>query len=167
MGERGRLRAALLVPVAAPWVAWMERRILARGEPLPAGWLAAARDLGLRAPERVRLHFVPELPGRLPAWLRHGLVRAGALPAHLAGMALGYGILIRADRRGDRLLLLHELAHTAQYERLGGIRPFLRCYLKECCGVGYQASALEEEANALARRHGAALAAGPSRPDAD
>ena len=79
MREPGRLRAALLLPLAAPWVAWMERRILDVGEPLPAEWLKAARALGLGAPERVRLHYVAELPMRLPAWLRQSLLRAGVL----------------------------------------------------------------------------------------
>ena len=44
------------------------------------------------------------------------------------GLTLRYGIFIRSDCWGDRNLVAHELAHTAQYERLGGIEPFLRKY---------------------------------------
>ena len=44
---------------------------------------------------------------------------------------------IRADCRGDRQLFVHELAHTAQYERLGGIQGFLEKYLHECIAIGY------------------------------
>lgn len=153
---RSRWAAALLWLPALAWVAWMERLILRRGAPLDPGWLDAARALGVRHPERVRVHRVRQLPVRLPATLRRALVAAGWLPPALAGMALRYGILLREDCRGDGGLLLHELAHTAQYERLGGIGPFLRRYLAECCGPGYHESALEQEATALARRHLAA-----------
>ncbi len=64
-------------------------------------------------------------------------------------MALGYGIYLRADQVGRRDLLLHELAHTAQYERLG-FRPFLRAYLYECLMAGYPLGALETEAREVA-----------------
>ena len=64
------------------------------------------------------------------------------------GMALGYGIFLHADYASDRALLLHELAHVAQYERLGR-RGFLRQYLHECLTQGYPLGALEAEARAL------------------
>jgi hypothetical protein len=35
---------------------------------------------------------------------------------------------------------------VAQYERLGGIRPFLSAYLRECISPGYPLGALEQEA---------------------
>jgi hypothetical protein len=44
------------------------------------------------------------------------------------------------------LIVVHELAHVAQYERLGGILSFLRKYLFECLTMGYVASPLELEA---------------------
>jgi hypothetical protein len=44
------------------------------------------------------------------------------------------------------------LVHTAQYERLGGIEPFLRRYLYECATVGYTNSTMESEAAATAAR---------------
>jgi hypothetical protein len=54
---------------------------------------------------------------------------------------------VRSDFRGDRRLVIHELAHTRQYERLGGIRPFLREYLYECLVTpGYPFGPLEQEA---------------------
>jgi hypothetical protein len=36
--------------------------------------------------------------------------------------------------------------HTAQYERLGGIVPFLRKYLFECVTIGYPQAPMEQEA---------------------
>lgn len=74
------------------------------------------------------------------------------LTAKPRGLTLRYGIFVRADCREDRDLLLHELVHTAQYERLGGIVAFLRKYLFECTTAGYGAAPLEEEAIAVARR---------------
>ena len=50
------------------------------------------------------------------------------------------------------MLIVHELAHSAQYERLGGILPFLRRYLFECLTVGYAAAPLEVEAIAVTAR---------------
>jgi hypothetical protein len=62
-------------------------------------------------------------------------------------MSLRYGIFIRSDCWGDRQLVIHELAHTAQYERLGGIWPFLKLYLSECLVTpGYPFGPLEQEA---------------------
>ena len=46
-------------------------------------------------------------------------------------------------------MIAHELVHVAQYERLGGIEPFLRQYLRECLTVGYDESALENEARSI------------------
>jgi len=149
--------ARLLWLPALLWVAWMERRVLARGEPLDPQWLDAARAVGVRDPARVRVQRVGQLPVRLPSGLRRALERTGLLPPVLAGMALRYGILLREDCRDDPELLLHELAHTAQYERLGGIGPFLRRYLVECCSAGYGASALEAEATALAKQSARSL----------
>jgi hypothetical protein len=68
------------------------------------------------------------------------------------GLALRYGIFVRSDCWGDRALVAHELAHTAQYERLGGIQAFLRQYLTECLTVGYPEGPMEQEAIAAVSR---------------
>ena len=59
-----------------------------------------------------------------------------------------YGIYIRSDAMGDRTLLVHELVHTAQYERLGGILPFIRQYMHE--HITSPSGELESEAAAVA-----------------
>jgi hypothetical protein len=61
-------------------------------------------------------------------------------------MALRYDIFIREDHWGDRRLFAHELAHVAQYERLGGFRGFLKQYLEECFNPDYPLGDLEQEA---------------------
>jgi hypothetical protein len=65
---------------------------------------------------------------------------------------LDYGIFIRADHWRDRALIAHELVHTAQFQRLGGILPFLQTYIFQCATVGYQNAPLELEAVATAAR---------------
>ena len=147
-----RLALPLLVPPVAWWVWRQERRILAEGVALTSAQLADARALGVRAPERVRLLCLPRIP--LPGqWL----VRCfggwtGALLQDPDGMSMRHGIYLREPHGGDRRLLLHELAHTRQYERLGGLRSFLRRYLRECLTDGYHAAAMEAEAIAESDR---------------
>jgi hypothetical protein len=49
-------------------------------------------------------------------------------------------------------MVIHELGHTVQYERLGGLVPFLRRYLFECLSIGYPEAPMEQEVIALAER---------------
>jgi hypothetical protein len=134
------------VPIAAWWVRRREREALHHGVPLTAQEAADARAAGVQHPEWVRLLQVDVI-----RTFEHPLLRAlAAYPdtifASTAGLTLRYGILVRNDCWRDRRLIVHELAHVAQYERLGGIAPFLRVYLRECLLDGYPAGALEQEA---------------------
>ena len=61
-------------------------------------------------------------------------------------MTFGYGIALREDCRSEARLMMHELKHVAQYERLGGIGGFLRPYMRECVYPGYPRGMLEREA---------------------
>lgn len=139
--------AALLAPPTAAWVRRQERRGLATGVPLTARERSDARTLGVRDPDRVRVVRVttampvPNGPGvrRLARW-------AGVLVPEAAGLCLGHAVFVRAPFWGRRALVAHELAHVAQYERLGGARAFLRRYFEECLTVGYPAAPLEREA---------------------
>jgi len=67
------------------------------------------------------------------------------------GLTLRYGIFIRSDCWGERRLVVHELVHTLQYERLGGFMPFLQQYLHECITIGYPAAPMEQEAKRIER----------------
>ena len=142
----------LLLPLACEWAAAQEQRLLAAGEPLTSEQSFDAQQLGAAHPERVRTLHVPRIPMPDDPMLRAAAQATGLISPLTGGMALRYGIFIREDCRGDRALLLHELAHTMQYERLGGFEPFLRQYLTECLTVGYPAAPLEQEAIALAAR---------------
>lgn len=148
--EMQRLLVSLLLPYVTRWIEAQERRILAVGRPLDALGIEDARRIGVAHPERVRLLCVPTVPvpgGALVA----AFDRWSGMPGgETMGLTARYGIFIRAELFGDRHLLAHELAHIAQYERLGGVRPFLQQYLTECLTTGYASAALEQEAAAAA-----------------
>lgn len=147
-----RLLLPLLLPLAARWVARRERRVLALGEPLSPAEFADAVALGIARPEQVRVLAVERVP--LPAIRLLELVArlAGRTPPQTIGLSARYGVFLLREHRHDRRLLAHELTHTLQYERLGGIRPFLRRYLEECLSVGYLNAPMEREARAAAER---------------
>lgn len=144
----------VIVPIAAAWVQRQQRLILERGLPLTAEQLQTARSVGVREPERVRLLRVDFVPLPHQPIIRRLALALRLLSTTTIGLTAGYGIFIREDYWENRPLLVHELAHTAQYERLGGIRPFLRSYLRECLVDGYPFGPLEIEAAAAAERFG-------------
>ena len=136
----------LALPFACAWVARQERRILAEGIPLDSDGLGVARALGVAHPARVRLLVLPRLPLPHNALIRRLGLWAGGLSTETIGLSARYGIFLRSPYHQDRRLLAHELTHTRQYERLGGLRPFLRQYLRECLTAGYLFSPMEQEA---------------------
>ena len=141
-----------LTALAAHWAGEQERRVLCEGVPLSERELADAKIIGVRHPERVRLLRVEAVP--VPA---HPMLTAAAasihfLPAAPRGLALENGIFVRADHWRDRAIIAHELVHTAQFQRLGGILPFLQTYIFQCATVGYPNAPLELEAVATAAR---------------
>ena len=141
-----------LLPLAAEWAADQERRVLCEGVPLSAIEMADAKAIGVRNPERVRLLRVESVPVPAHPMLRAAAASMNFLTSAPSGLALNYGIFLRADHWRDRALIAHELAHTAQYQRLGGILPFLQTYIYQCATVGYRNSPLEMEALATAAR---------------
>ena len=141
-----------LLPLAAKWAAAVEKRILREGVALSEQGLADARALGVREPERVRLLALACAPTPTDLTLKTAAAAIQFLTPATRGLALRYGIFVRNDCWGERQLIAHELVHTAQYERLGGIRPFLRQYLTECLTVGYPAGPMEQEAIAMVSR---------------
>jgi hypothetical protein len=135
-----------LLPLAVKWAAAVEKRILREGVALSEQEMADAKAIGVRAPERVRLLALDRVPAPRNLTLRTAAAAIQFFTSETRGLALCYGIFVRSDCWGVRALVAHELAHTAQYERLGGIRPFLRQYLHECLTIGYPAAPMEQEA---------------------
>jgi len=136
----------LAVPLAARWVEQEQRRILAEGMALTAAQQDEARSVDVREPARVRVSRVERIPLPGDPLVRWANRAVRLVSEDTAGITFGHGIYIHARYWGDRLLLLHELVHVGQYERLGGVRPFLRLYLEECLVVGYPNGPLEMEA---------------------
>jgi len=141
-----------LLPLAAQWAADQERRALCEGVRLSEIELADAKAIGVHNPERVRLLRVDAVPFPAHPMLRAAAASINFLTEAPRGLALDYGIFIRADHWRDRALIAHELVHTAQFQRLGGILPFLQTYIFQCATVGYPNAPLELEAVATAAR---------------
>jgi hypothetical protein len=142
----------MVLPMACAWAEEQEAVIFRDGVALTASQIADARHIGIAHPERVRLRVVEEIPLPLHPLLREAAEITGLLSPHTAGLTLRYGIFIRSESWGERRLVVHELAHTAQYERLGGFQPFLEQYLYECIiPPGYPFGPLEQEAKRIER----------------
>jgi hypothetical protein len=142
----------VMLPLAAIWATEQERKILREGIALSEQEVADAKAVGVKERQRVRLLQIETIARPSQPPLRAACDAIDFLTPATRGLTLGHGIFVRADCWRDRLLIAHELAHVAQYERLGGILPFLRLYLYECLTVGYPASPLEQEAIAVAAR---------------
>jgi len=141
----------MLLPLACAWAEEQERVILRDGVPLATAQVADAHRIGVVQPERVRLRVVEEIPLPTHPDLRMAAEITGLISPMTIGLTLRYGIFIRSDYWGERRLVVHELVHTSQYERLGGFGPFLRQYLHECITIGYPAAPLEQEAKRIER----------------
>ena len=135
--------ASGIAPATSRWAQDQERRILAEGQPLAGEALAFATELEITNPGEVRVMEVKTIPLPVPRPLVKLAAKWGLPLFEPAGMALGRGIYIL---EGQSRLLRHELVHIAQYQRLGGIEPFLRRYLAQCLTCGYRKAPLEVEA---------------------
>jgi hypothetical protein len=142
----------MLLPLACEWAAAQEKHILSVGEPLSPAQLLDAQLVGVSEPQRVRILHVARIPVPQHPVLRQAAAATQLISPRTGGLTLRYGIFIRLDCRGQRALLVHELGHTAQYERLGGFGPFLRQYLSECITIGYPEAPMEQEVVALTAR---------------
>jgi hypothetical protein len=141
-----------LLPLAVEWAEEEEQRILREGVPLSEQETSDARAVGVQQPESVRLLPVETIPRPTHAVLSVACDAIDFLTPATRGLTLQRGIFIRSDCWRDRALIAHELVHSAQYERLGGILPFLRKYLFECLTIGYPEAPLEQEAIMVAHR---------------
>jgi hypothetical protein len=141
-----------LLPLVAGWAESVEKRILREGVPLTELELADAKAIGLREPQRVRLLSLASVPTPDDLALKTAAAAIQFLTPATRGLALRYGIFVRSDCWRERQLIAHELVHTVQYERLGGLLPFLRQYLMECLTLGYPQAPMEQEAIAEVRR---------------
>ena len=139
------------MPLACAWAEEQERIILRDGVPLTTAQIADAHRIGIVQAERVRLRVVEEIPSPIQPDLRRAAELTGLISPVTIGLTLRHGIFIRSDYWGERRLVVHELVHTWQYERLGGFKPFLQQYLHECITIGYPDAPMEQEAKRIER----------------
>ena len=130
------------------WAEKHEEVILEKGIPLDEAQQMDANRMGIRDISKIRLLKVENIPAIPFPQLKKTIAIPGILTS-IAGITFRYGIYIRADCWNRRSLVVHELAHTLQYERMGGFNPFLKQYLKEYFAVGYPNGALEKEAKRI------------------
>lgn len=141
------LVSTLVFPLAVRWAKRRQRNGLRHGRVLSPEEMRMARGMGVREAQRIRIIETDRIP--LPGAGLLGLASrmAGFHGSDPWGMSLGYAVFIRNGWTGSRQeLLAHEFVHTAQFERMGGMRPYLVQYLRECLTVGYSASPMEQEA---------------------
>ena len=141
-----RLLVKATLPLGIRWVRKQEAAILREGRPLSEWETMWAHDVGVRRPEDVRILPVPRIPTPGIGFSRMLNNLFGLLSEGPSGMAVNYGIYLEASQATNPSLLVHELTHVAQFERLGGVEEFLREYLTQCVRDGYWDSDLEQEA---------------------
>jgi len=142
-----------LLPLACAWAVGQERAIVQSGVALSESQLADARRVGIAQPDRVRLLRVAQIPVPTAPALAAAARATNLINPLTHGLTFRYGIFIRADCWNQRPLIVHELVHTSQYERLGGFEGFLRPYLLECIAPpGYPYGSMEQEAVAAAAK---------------
>lgn len=138
-----------LIPKASTWVEKQEAIILANGVPLPEKQISIASKIGIKNIYKIRLLQVELIPEPEDSILNEASKSIGFISGDTLGIAYRYGIYIRHDFWENERLIIHELSHTLQYERLGGIAEFLNQYIKECIYYGYDKSPLEIEAKTM------------------
>jgi hypothetical protein len=137
---------AELFPLAVTWAEQQEDYILQNGILLTPSQVTDARLIPVVNPEKVRLLKVNQIPLPAEPLLKTAAQMTGLITANTIGLTLRYGVFIGKDFWNERKIVVHELAHVAQYERLGGISQFLQKYLQECITIGYPQAPMEQEA---------------------
>jgi hypothetical protein len=141
-----------LAPLAYQWAKSQEAYILKHGVPLARDQVADARRAGVEDTTRVRVLVVDRIPLPEDKELADAARRAQIITDASKAVAIGHGIIVRADSWQNRELLLHQLVHIAQCERSGGLEPFVSEYLMDRRGSrDFSLGSLEDEARSLAR----------------
>lgn len=141
-----------LIPSICQWAEEQEQLILSDGEPLTADQQIDAYLAGVKTPHTIRVQYVEQIPFPKESELLSILNTSSLLTPATVGLCLRKGIYIKSSYQNNRRVLVHELAHTMQYERLGSIQYFLEQYIREYILYGYPYGSLELEATELERK---------------
>lgn len=134
-----------LIPLAVEWAERVSRQAAESAELLDGAGIVMARQVGVAAPQRVRIAEPEPMPFPDHPKLRAAAMQTGMLGPTMAGLTLGYTIFLRPGTRTLRLLS-HELRHVAQYEAVGSIAAFLPAYLAQIVHFGYHDAPYEVDA---------------------
>ena len=138
----------------------MEEFALEHGNPLSPRHLEDARLAGIKHCDRVRVLVVDRIPLPEDPQLSEVSRRMGIITEDTRCMGLGHALIIRVDAWNDRELVLHNLVHIAQCERVGNVEKWCREYLGDRTSCAkFTIGTLEEEARRFARETCAADAA--------
>jgi hypothetical protein len=140
-----------LLPRVLDWVEAQEKQALNNGVPLTTAALDAARAVGVSEPEEIRVYVTPEIPQPDHPKIRQIAAEVGLITPRTIAITFGHGIFVRTDHSSDRITLVHECVHVAQYEKLG-IEGFLMQYVMQVFKNGYENAPMEQEACEAARR---------------
>jgi len=141
----------LVLPIVHAWAEKQHSIILEEGIPLTESQLDDARRAGVAFPEKIRISPVEELPQPENEELMFMARQVGLFSERSYSLSLGYGIWLRHEVLEDRLTLVHECVHVGQQEKLGGLRPFLNEYLRECIDPGFPFGRMEQESILVSR----------------
>ena len=134
--------------ILAKTITWAEaivQAVLSDGEPLTYDETKLARQMGVMHPERIRILMVEAIPRPSdPALLALGEA-LGLLRDGVAGLTLGYSVLICNGYR-KRLVVSHECRHVFQYEQIGDLGLYLSEYLRQVAIHGYRNAPFEVDA---------------------
>ncbi|MEP7013900.1 MAG: hypothetical protein ABI925_00515 [Verrucomicrobiota bacterium] len=142
-----------ILPYAYAWASSQEQLILASGTALGSQQVVDAQQVGVQDWARVRVLVADRIPLPDNKELADAAQCAQIITDASRGVAIGHGIILRADCWGDRELLLHNLVHVAQCERSGGLEQWVREYLcdrRNC--AKFTIGPLEAEARGFARK---------------
>lgn len=132
-------------PRVLPWYEAVEAEFLPQGRPLSQQKIEIARKLGVQNPSRVRVAVLETFPMPSDPELLVEARRYGLGIQYEGGRTNGYVIMLKSWVVEDKTVLVHELVHVGQQDRMGRV-AFLRRYLIEMEMLGYSRSPLELEA---------------------
>jgi hypothetical protein len=138
------------LPKVVQWVAQMEQACSEIGQALLPQNRQDAETIGVREIGAVKVVVLNEMPTPQDSELRELAEQTNLISPATEGMTFGHGIVLKAGFI-TRNLIAHELVHVLQYERFGGIEPFLAAYMPEVAFPPfYPKGPLEQEAIRIA-----------------
>jgi hypothetical protein len=144
-----------LFPHIEAWVRSLERQAVTSGKRSPPLYHQFAQAAGVRNPERIYILPVLTIPRPNHQRIAELAEQIGLLTDATGAITAGYGILVRSDCIENLKLIVHEIVHVEQYERLG-VSEFLWQYIHQLAESGYTMAPFEIEAesksNSLLKR---------------